>query len=167
MAIPHPELLPTLETRIADAVVRELRGDAVLAGVLEVEPYETEDLLQEASIAATPHLGVILDGSDEAPSGSNRQARLSTVITLALVSKSTEFRQTDGWLRFRLFGRIKTILEAAQPLTDGGGARVAEDILSWRRINIPRRLPGSQALHLTPVQVVYASTFHRDTRELV
>lgn len=163
----HPEFDATVVSSFGDAMLRVLREDAPLAGYLaEITDAETEDTFL-ASGYAKPALLVALDEMEERrqPGG---WSELDLVWQLTLVTEIRSGRGTDGWLRARIFERIKTVLTGPEHgvFRDELGNLLNDALIAFQRIGPPLRSPDGTDLR-TRARVGWTFSVDSATRALL
>lgn len=160
----------SVDTRIADAVLRKLRADAALASYFAtgsgILPLESEVLFDAGVVSLrAPALLVTLAGLDETRIGSAQYAELETIVDLWLVTAAETSTTSQEWLRGRLVNHIKALLQTEQgTLRDADGARITEALTRFQRTLLAGRLRGTN-LVVTQLRCLWRSDIDQSTRE--
>ncbi|MCL4838796.1 MAG: hypothetical protein KJ058_12615 [Thermoanaerobaculia bacterium] len=167
---PHPQFDWSVDTLIAEAVVRTLRADTVLSAYfgsgMGILPIESEVFFDAGVLSLrAPALLVSLAGLDEVRIGSAQYAELETVVDLWLVTAAETSTTSQQWLRARIVNYIKALLQTEQgTLRDSDGNRITEALTRFQRTLLSGRLRGTN-LVLTQLRCLYRSDIDQSTRE--
>ena len=160
----------SVDTLIAEAVLRTLRADSALSTYfgsgLGILPIESEIFFDAGVLSLrAPALLVSLAGIDEVRIGSAQYAELETVVDLWLVTAAETSTTSQQWLRARIVNHVKALLQEEQgTLRDAEGNRLTEALTRFQRTLLAGRLRGTN-LVLTQLRCLYRSDIDQSTRE--
>lgn len=170
---PYALLDLDLSGMIADAVLRMLRdtgtdpGEA-LASVLANRIYETEAerlALDKAGTYTEHTLLVAIGPVSEDRTGNDGYTELRTAIDLYLLSPVTQTKDTQRWLRSRIFHQVKLCLMAEQgTLRDAEGNRLTEALKRFDRLDFNGTLRRDSNVIVTSFRATFSSDIDEATR---
>jgi hypothetical protein len=174
-----PELLgppiPELDAhaaRIGDALLERLRANEVFREwATEIEGWDLDELLLEASTFNPPAIALIPAGFEVVPDGSNRQTRLETLWEVLFIRHPAMPRSAaDRWLSMRLALALWTELERTLGVVYGPATGLYPDgepltlaILGMQRTPAVRKL--ATGLLAQPVRFLLKSILDAATGE--
>lgn len=166
--LPYPDFVPCIETKVADAVVRQLQSDPVIAGnEIRVDTYELVEMILADTLSA-PSLAVIPLRTSENRSGATRRARLETELIVGAVTRVPPSRaEGDSYLGRRLLDHVKRVLvREAGVLRDEMGNPISEAQVRFLGPDLTLEIEAAGCLWF-PLRVVFTSDIYEATREFV